>query len=395
MILNAITTYNLVLVVLIFTMGIMLTKIDYSLGRKHQIHYFRMMIIGFMLSFVAQIVCNTFVTHQAQAPVIVIQVASLILFGSVNFAFMCWMNFVATTTQIPWFNTRLWRILVWIPTLCVVVLMATPFYKTVYSIAEDGSFIYGFGANVIFVFELIYQVGALIAAVIGHRYVHSRSERRMQNKLFASLACIWGGFLLSMVYPYAPVYELSVLPGVFLIYAELVSSLMFTDALTGLNNRRKIEDFLENALLQASPETPAQLCMLDLDYFKSINDVLGHQEGDRALQAFADALRRTPSLRATLLGRYGGDEFIAISQGDEDVERFRTRLRENLRQIEKEKNIPYKIPFSISYAVATTKGITAAELYKHADEDLYRDKERNHQALQHFADDLRETLKNR
>jgi len=88
--------------------------------------------------------------------------------------------------------------------------------------------------------------------------------------------------------------------------------LAHTDVLTGLANRRSFTDRLrqEWALLQRGNE-PASLLMMDLDHFKRVNDVYGHHVGDQALQLFA-TLCRDVFRAADVLGRWGGEEFLAL-----------------------------------------------------------------------------------
>ena len=91
-----------------------------------------------------------------------------------------------------------------------------------------------------------------------------------------------------------------------------MSVLAHTDALTGLANRRSFTERLrqELALLQRGGE-PACLLMMDIDHFKQINDVYGHQAGDQALQLFA-ALCRAVFRAGDVVGRWGGEEFLAL-----------------------------------------------------------------------------------
>ncbi len=93
---------------------------------------------------------------------------------------------------------------------------------------------------------------------------------------------------------------------------EMVSRQAFTDALTGLPNRRAFDDRLESETRRSSRyQHPFTLMMLDLDGFKGVNDVHGHPAGDEVLQQVAARLRQ--SLRDTdFFARYGGDEFAVI-----------------------------------------------------------------------------------
>ena len=85
-----------------------------------------------------------------------------------------------------------------------------------------------------------------------------------------------------------------------------------TDALTGLPNARAVRDSLVRMVAQASrSQLPLAAVLCDLDNFKQINDVYGHDKGDQALAAASAALRA--SLRESdLVGRYGGEEFLIL-----------------------------------------------------------------------------------
>ena len=111
------------------------------------------------------------------------------------------------------------------------------------------------------------------------------------------------------------------------------------DALTGLANRRT----LGRVLGRLRPEDA--VVMIDLDHFKSVNDSLGHLEGDNVLRLFGRTL--TATVRSSdQVGRYGGEEFVVVLPAD-GAERFLTRL-----QAEWIKARPYPISFSAGVASA-------------------------------------------
>lgn len=91
-----------------------------------------------------------------------------------------------------------------------------------------------------------------------------------------------------------------------------------TDALTGLPNRRAVLDELERMLARCARDgIPVLVGLVDLDHFKAVNDTLGHQAGDRFLQAVAQRLHA--AVRATdMVGRIGGDEFAVLGPGTLD-----------------------------------------------------------------------------
>ncbi|HEX6058608.1 MAG TPA: diguanylate cyclase [Gemmatimonadaceae bacterium] len=88
-----------------------------------------------------------------------------------------------------------------------------------------------------------------------------------------------------------------------------------TDGLTGLDNRRHIEETLQEFFHHADRlNEPLSVVMCDLDKFKSVNDTYGHQAGDAVLQQFAAILKAT-AREIDRVGRYGGEEFLCLLPG--------------------------------------------------------------------------------
>ncbi len=91
---------------------------------------------------------------------------------------------------------------------------------------------------------------------------------------------------------------------------EYLTELSTTDALTGLANRREVNNYLQN-LSQMRPEIMT-IIMLDIDYFKNFNDHYGHAAGDSCLRQIAGILMNSVRRKRDLVGRFGGEEFIIL-----------------------------------------------------------------------------------
>ncbi len=88
--------------------------------------------------------------------------------------------------------------------------------------------------------------------------------------------------------------------------------LAITDPLTGIYNRLKLNESLSNEIARASRYQQAlSIILLDIDYFKEVNDSFGHQIGDKVLVEFAEIIRQSVR-QADIVGRWGGEEFIII-----------------------------------------------------------------------------------
>ena len=96
-----------------------------------------------------------------------------------------------------------------------------------------------------------------------------------------------------------------------------LEELSATDPLTGLPNRRRLQQALDEEWeLAAQQRRPLSLAMIDIDHFKRYNDLYGHAAGDQLLRLIAAALRRT-SARGDLVARYGGEEFAVVMPGSD------------------------------------------------------------------------------
>ena len=163
------------------------------------------------------------------------------------------------------------------------------------------------------------------------------------------------------------------------------------DPMTGLNNRRFLEEYVETLVASVQRKrTQAAILMLDLDYFKMVNDTYGHDAGDAVLKALSSLL--TQSVRASdLVIRYGGEEFLIIlidSEGvaaDNVAEKIRLAV-ENLQvQVA---GITLQKTISIGIADFPTDSETFWQAVKFADVALYQAKERGRNRVIRFSPEM-------
>jgi diguanylate cyclase (GGDEF)-like protein len=146
------------------------------------------------------------------------------------------------------------------------------------------------------------------------------------------------------------------------------------DALTGTFNRRSIDQWLARAFLEASRRQQAlSLLFIDIDHFKSINDRLGHAGGDHCLREVAAALRGALE-EGDLLGRYGGEEFVALLPGRAGADA--REMGERLRAAVERNEIQYegrgeRITVSVGVATRLERESTPAAAIERADKALY------------------------
>lgn len=151
-----------------------------------------------------------------------------------------------------------------------------------------------------------------------------------------------------------------------------------TDELTGLANRRKLDETLAREWRRASRKRrPIALMMLDADLFKEYNDQHGHQAGDRLLQTIGQAMGTSIKRASDLATRYGGDEFSILLPGTplEGAMRVAERVRDCLTELCRAKGVT-EGHLSIGVAaVVPEHGETYGVLIAAVDQALYRAKE--------------------
>jgi diguanylate cyclase (GGDEF)-like protein len=167
---------------------------------------------------------------------------------------------------------------------------------------------------------------------------------------------------------------------------QLLEELARTDPLTGLQNRRAVEEWAMRQLNGAARYGfPLWIAILDLDHFKAVNDIYGHQAGDCVLRQVAEIIKAN-TRSSNLCGRLGGEEFvIVLSHVDCDgagiaMERLRAKLQ--CEQFEFE---GASLDVTASFGVAGFEGKKVpefAELLRRADEALYVAKQKGRNRVQ-------------
>lgn len=172
----------------------------------------------------------------------------------------------------------------------------------------------------------------------------------------------------------------------------------YHDALTGLPNRRRFLDNLQQAVARARRSgQPLAVMFIDLDGFKPINDRLGHDAGDRALQTVAsrlhDCIREVDSL-----SRLGGDEFTLLLENLADhacAGKTATRILDSLAAPLCIQGVDLEMTASIGMALYPTHGETPEDLLRNADAAMHRAKTSGRGKFDIFDEDLRSAVRSR
>ena len=120
----------------------------------------------------------------------------------------------------------------------------------------------------------------------------SAMERERAVSLLKFVVAPLSTGVIQLINPNTPIMCLGLVVAIYFVYVDILNLQIYNDALTGLNNRRRAEIFLTDCITSTTEERPFYVFMIDVDYFKEVNDKYGHVEGDRALRIVGEALKK-------------------------------------------------------------------------------------------------------
>lgn len=235
--------------------------------------------------------------------------------------------------------------------------------------------------DLVMVFDFIYLLLVTIHAVIKSIRAKSRSIKKGYFTMITFVLFPFAAGILDSIVPDTPSMAPSILSALLLFFVNVQEMQIYSDALTGLNNRRRSDLILEEYIEKADASNGFYLFMIDVNRFKLINDKYGHLEGDRALQTIASSLTQVSGKYPVFLSRWGGDEFLIIGMQSalEPVRSFVELLHQQVEEDADRFHLPYRLSISVGYSLCMSSSMQPKELTAAADRMLYEDKRLAHQ----------------
>jgi len=283
-----------------------------------------------------------------------------------------WLIYVCNEIY-PKKNVRvLFKFLILINVLNILFLIISQFFGLLYYI--DSENIYHRGP-LFFVQTSIAIVIILLAA-----FLIIINRKKIENRYFFSLVFFAVPPFLCLIVQYY-IYGISlVLNGIVLsllfIFIRIQNTSIYTDYLTQINNRKRLDMFLEERIKGINKSNSFSAIMIDLNNFKIINDTYGHDIGDNVLKITAEILKSCIN-KEDFLARYGGDEFcIILNYSDKDkLNNTVKKITDSINDYNQSNKKPYKISLSMGYEIYNkNSGMTAEAFEKIIDKLMYKNK---------------------
>jgi diguanylate cyclase (GGDEF)-like protein len=197
--------------------------------------------------------------------------------------------------------------------------------------------------------------------------------------LYLMVGPIFLGCFLQAVFYGISLIWVSLAVGLTAMYMALQNEFSYLDKLTGLYNRAYLDYILENAVKDKKVNLGG--IMIDVDYFKNINDSFGHSVGDEALIDVARVLTFAKPDKGIAI-RFAGDEFMILIRGtsEKELDRIAGNIREETNIFNEAEQRQYKLSLSVGYAIMDAEKGTVDQFLKSMDDNMYQEKEGKHSA---------------
>ncbi len=308
--------------------------------------------------------------------------AAIVYMGSLLFVTGCSFLFFMFTTERMHFSV-IWDkkvlFLCRIPAVIFSVMIFSSIWTGwVFTVDESNLFVHGPAYTMMLVFAGTYLMAVVLIG--GYNFI-TASTRQARKSSAALLTAVLGIILFVILDDFmtrASLLPCAIFAVIVCIFITLQESNINSDALTGMNNRRKADDYLTEVLSGVSPDHPVYLYVADLDGFKGINDAYGHLEGDAALLLCARTIEQAIDESHGFAARYGGDEFILCRNKSDErlddpevlVRRVNMLLSEGVEEMEK----PYHLSMSMGYSLCSDSSEPLGVCLMRADKMLYQRK---------------------
>ena len=258
-----------------------------------------------------------------------------------------------------------------IPLIITACLLVINSFGTnvVFSISDTNVYIRGNLIIILYVCLFFYYFYSVILII------KSRSKG-VRVKFFPIgyfiIPCITGTLLQVTFYGLATGW-LSVSISLLFVYIQLQNENSFVDSLTGLYNRKYLDYML--SVINKSTGKSFYGMMIDMDKFKQINDVYGHDTGDKAIRDVGHILTKVVPENGVAL-RYAGDEFIIIVETEDKsvVARLKEDINKESSLFNQHSNKPYKLHFSTGTSFYDHKNGSTDAFLREMDQNMYEEK---------------------
>lgn len=263
--------------------------------------------------------------------------------------------------------------------ILVILILSLPWTHLIFYIDSDN----GYHRGILHSWQVFcMNIYFVITGFQGLYKLFDKNDIGQRKKYFSLSTLMIYAFIAQLIqvfFPGYPTIEIGLTVSLLGVFVELRNSIISIDPLTQINNRGQLFRYLTTkfkAFKDRDFSKTLYLMVLDVDYFKEINDSYGHLECDAALKLVANSLKKVAANNNYFICRYGGDEFILVceKENDSEAEIVKEQIRKTVEDASNESHKNYHLSVSVGYAKRNKTNTTATDLIKNADEVMYQNK---------------------
>ena len=222
----------------------------------------------------------------------------------------------------------------------------------------------------------IVDIGYVFFSVWIYRSYEKRYGKIRFFPLFLMIGPVILGCAIQVLFYGVSLMWVSTAVGLTAIYMSVQNEFSYLDKLTGLYNRAYLDYLLENSTRERNNLGGI---MIDVDYFKDINDTYGHSYGDEALVDVARVLTFAKPDKAVAT-RFAGDEFIILvkSTKEKELQKIIESIRDELKMFNETEERRYKLSLSLGYSIYEPAHDSIDNFLKRMDDNMYEEKKEKH-----------------
>lgn len=311
-------------------------------------------------------------------------IVNMLYMIATGFVSILWVQYIYAELGIFTFSRKK-KVLLALPLIVLIVLcLLSPATKWIFYIDNYNHYNRGSLNMIQRIICSGYLIYSVILTIIDYRH-DNNTVRKAQNKLIVSFIIMpIIGIILQTHLNGLPIIWPMITLSILLICINSQNKQISTDGLTGLNNRRQFDNYLERITFDRHNKTDLYLLLLDIDNFKQINDKYGHQEGDNALIQVAGVLKDVCGSYDAFLARYGGEEFAIIIETNKNkvIDDLKHDIDIRLDKCTADLKLKYKLGLSKGVSLFNEDGKYPVEyLINDADQAMYQDKNMKKRSL--------------
>jgi diguanylate cyclase (GGDEF) domain len=353
-----------------------------SIKRNLTLQYGEKLFIALLSSIVIMLVIDA-LTWLLDGVTVPYTHAALVIINTLFFALLgvicfCWLLYFDYRINGSREGLRQRAVLYAVPCVSIELLvLINIFTGWIFYIDADNVYIRG---NIFVLFTTTIWILMFIPAIMTITHaIHEPLRYRRREFIMEALYIMppLAGWILQYVFNIAPLLWILTVASLLICFIDMQSRQISLDALTGINNRRTFNRYIETFIDNPKQKNSLALFMLDVNDFKNINDTCGHVAGDDALIRFASVLKKVCGYCNCFLARYGGDEFAVVCSDldEEHLDMLEAKIKQEIDKDNDSVGERYKITCSIGRS--KTEKFEASDienLIAEADRDMYYNK---------------------